>query len=301
MPAIDVALVRALLAQGPDGAAGASIRPVTSAGTDNALFRVGEGLVARLPRVRWARAQPAREHRWLGHLAQGLPLAIPEPVFLGQPAAGYPFEWALHRWRDGTNALGADLSEDMLAAERLGEFVASLRTLDAADGPAAGRANNGRGAPLALRSGAVADPLAQLDDLIDVPAARRCWEIDVATPVWAGAPHWVHGDLHGGNLLLVDGRIDAVIDFGTLGVGDPAVDLLPAWTLFSGDARDRFRTIAGLDDAAWARGRAWALSIALIALPYYRSTNPVIVEQSRSVIDAVLHDVVHDVVHDVGG
>ena len=130
VPAIDVALVRALLAQGPDGAAGASIRPVTSAGTDNALFRVGEGLVARLPRVRWARAQPAGEHRWLGHLAQGLPLAIPEPVFLGQPAAGYPFEWALHRWRDGTNALGADLSADLEAAERLGEFVAALRTPD---------------------------------------------------------------------------------------------------------------------------------------------------------------------------
>ena len=121
----------------------------------------------------------------------------------------------------------------------------------------------------------------------------------------AAVHHCLHGDAvaarNGGNLLLVDGRIDAVIDFGTLGVGDPAVDLLPAWTLFSGDARDRFRTIAGLDDAAWARGRAWALSIALIALPYYRSTNPVIVEQSRSVIDAVLHDVVHDVVHDVGG
>lgn len=281
----------ALLAQAPGGFAEASIRRVASAGTDNALFRVGESFVARLPRVRWVRAQPAREHRWLRHLARGLPLAIPEPVYLGQPAAGYPFEWALHSWREGRNALGTDLSEDILAAERLGEFVAALRTLDAVDGPAAGRANNGRGAPLALRSRAVAHALTQLDDLIDVPAARRCWEIDVATRVWAGTPCWVHGDLHGGNLLLVDGRIDAVIDFGTLGVGDPAVDLLPAWTLFSGDARDRFRTVAGLDDAAWARSRAWALSIALIALPYYRLTNPVIFKQSLAVISAVLDDV----------
>ena len=138
---------------------------------------------------------------------------------------------------------------------------------------------------------AVAHALTQLDDLIDVPAARRCWEIDVATRVWAGTPCWVHGDLHGGNLLLVDGRIDAVIDFGTLGVGDPAVDLLPAWTLFSGDARDRFRTVAGLDDAAWARSRALGAFHRTHRAAVLPAHEPGDLQAVPAVISAVLDDV----------
>lgn len=289
-PTIDVETVRHLLTAVQPDLARAALRPVPTAGTDNALFRVGPDLVARLPRVPWAAAQPAREHRWLPQLAPKLPLPIPEPVVLCPPAHDYPFQWSLHRWLPGESVLQAPLANPLREARRLGAFLRTLRGLDADGGPVAGEANNGRGTRLATRDKAVRSAVAELEREIDVAAALAAWEADAATPGWPDPPVWVHGDVHAGNLLAADGALSAVIDFGTLGVGDPAVDLLPAWNLFDGAAREAFRDAIALDDSSWARGRAWALSVALIALPYYLDSNPMVVAQSRRVIAAVLAD-----------
>lgn len=287
-PEADAARLRRMLAATRPELADAPLRPVPSAGTDNALLRVGDALVARLPRVPWARAQPAREHRWLPVLAPALPMAIPEPVALCPPGPDWPCAWSLHRWIPGTSALAASLADPLQAGRGLGAFLRALRGVDAAGGPAAGPDNNGRGAPLATRDAAVRRALAEAPAEVDRAAALAAWEADAARRPWSGEPVWVHGDVHAGNLLLQDGVLSAVIDFGTLGVGDPAVDLLPAWNLFSGEAREAFREALDLDDDAWARGRAWALSVAVIALPFYLHSNPVIVAQARRVIGEVL-------------
>lgn len=289
-PEPDAAMLRRMLAAAQPALVDEPLLAVPSAGTDNALFRIGDALVARLPRAPWATEQPAREHRWLPVLAPALPIAIPEPVALCEPVDAWPCQWALHRWLPGANGLEAQLADAVSEARRLGDFLRVLRTVDATGGPAAGGGNNGRGAALATRDARVRSAIVDADSEIDGAAALAAWEADSGRAPWVDAPVWVHGDVHAGNLLVQDGVISAVIDFGTLGVGDPAVDLLPAWNLFEGEARDAFRAAVGLDDDAWARGRAWALSVALIALPYYLETNPVIVEQSRHVIGAVLAD-----------
>lgn len=144
--------------------------------------------------------------------------------------------------------------------------------------------------PLAQRDGSTRDAIAQLAGEVDSAAVLAAWRADLRAPAWAGAPVWIHGDLTPGNLLLRAGRLGAVIDFGATGIGDPACDLIPAWNLLVGRARETFRAHAAVDDATWARGRGWALSIALIALPYYLQTNPAIVASSRRVIREVLAD-----------
>ncbi len=280
--------VRRLVAGQFPAWAGLPVTPVPSAGTDNAIYRLGEGLAVRLPRVARAVPQVEKERRWLPLLAPRLPLAVPEPLALGAPGEGYPFSWSVCRWLPGASALDAALAEPARAARDLAAFITSLQGADTTGGPPAGAHNFGRGLPLAQRDGAVRSAIAALGARIDAAAVTAAWEEALAAPLWPGPPVWVHGDLMAGNLLVTGGQLSAVIDFGGLGVGDPAVDLLPAWMLFSGAARAAFRAALGVDDAAWARGRGWALSVALIALPYYLHTNPGIVAQSWHTLRAVL-------------
>ncbi len=286
----DAALVRRLLAaQFPQWAA-LPITPVLSAGTDNALYRLGDDLAVRMPRIHWAIGQVAKEQRWLPQLAPHLPLAIPVPLAAGAPGEGYPWQWSICRWLPGENAARARFTDPCQAAIELAQFVVALQRLDAANGPPPGDHNSWRGEPLARRDQATRTAIAALGDLIDAAAVTAAWEADLHAPAWDGPPIWIHGDLAGGNLLAVQGELSAVIDFGCLGVGDPACDLIVAWNLFDGAARGAYRAALAVDDAAWARGRGWALTNALIALPYYLHTNPVIVAASWRVVEEVLAD-----------
>ncbi|MEA2350763.1 MAG: hypothetical protein QOG86_1704 [Thermoleophilaceae bacterium] len=290
----DASLVRRLLAAQAPRWAALPLTPVASAGTSNAVYRLGDDLAVRLPRHPGAAGQVGKEHRWLPGLAPYLPLPIPLPVARGVPGEGYPWPWSVCRWLDGENATLDRLAAPYAAAVDLAAFVTALRGVDATGGPPPGEHNFGRGAPLAQRDGSVRDALAALDGpvdgAVDTAAIRVEWDTALRAPVWDGAPVWVHGDLSPGNLLARDGRLSAVIDFGGLGVGDPACDLLVAWSLFGAEARQEFRDALGVDDASWARGRGWALSVAVIALPYYLRTNPMIVRDSRHTIAAVLAD-----------
>jgi aminoglycoside phosphotransferase (APT) family kinase protein len=266
------------------------IARVESTGTDNAIFRLGDELALRLPRRPSATAQVDKEQRWLPLLAPHLPLDIPTPLARGEPALGYPWRWSVCRWLDGVDALAADLAESRDAAAALAQFVNALRRVDASGGPPPGATNFYRGAPLVQRDPYVRRALLALTDDVDVAAAARVWDAALAAAPWDGSPTWIHGDLAPGNVLVRDGRVCAVIDFGCLGAGDPACDLMAAWNLFAGAARDVYRVSLAPDDETWARGRGWALSMALIAWPYYRTTNPGLVAQSRHTIEAVLSE-----------
>ncbi|MFN8499012.1 MAG: aminoglycoside phosphotransferase family protein [Anaerolineae bacterium] len=286
----DETLVRRLLAAQLPPWASLPIAPVASAGTDNALYRLGGDLVARLPRIHWAVGQVEKEWRWLPRLAPHLPLAVPVPLALGQPGAGYPWHWSVCRWLDGENAIAAPLADLRPAAADLAGFIAALQRLDASGGPPPGPHNSGRGVPLAMRDEATRAAIAALRGVIPTDAAEAAWQAALDASEYAGAPVWIHGDLLPGNLLVRQGRLSAVIDFGCLGVGDPACDLLPAWTLFDGESRAVFRAALKADDAAWARGRGWALSFGLTALAYYQTSNPVLAGVARRAIAEVLAD-----------
>ena len=256
----DVDLVRRLLrSQFPEWAE-LPIERVESAGTDNALYRLGEDLVVRMPRVESAIGQAEKERRWLPRFAPHLPVAIPTPIASGDPGEGYPWDWSIYGWLEGENATIDKIADQRLLAADLASFVAVLREIDSTGGPLAGRHNFYRGVPLAMRDEPTREALASCGGLVDTEAALAAWEASLEVPLWEEAPVWVHGDIQSGNLLAVDGRLSAVIDFGGLGLGDPAVDLIVAWNLLSAGTRPAFREALEVDDATWLRGRGWALS-----------------------------------------
>jgi len=288
-PAINVLLVKKLISGQYPGWAHLRIQPVKSGGTDNAIYRLGEDMAIRLPRVDWAVGQVEKEQQWLPKLAPLLPLPIPTPLAVGMPAEGYPWHWSVCRWLEGENAIIGKIADPRQAAVALAQFIASIQSIDAAGGPVPGPHNSYRGVPLALRDKGVREAIANLnDDKLDGAKATAAWEEALRAPVWQGPPVWLHGDLHPGNLLTERGKLSAVIDFGTLGIGDPACDLMAAWTFLSSSTRDLFRASLSADDAAWARGRGWALSFGLIAYAYYIDKNPVLAAISRRTIDEVL-------------
>jgi aminoglycoside phosphotransferase (APT) family kinase protein len=264
------------------------IRQVESAGTDNTLFRLGSDLVIRMPRIAWAVPQVAKEQRWLPQLVTQLTTPISVPVALGEPEFEYPWQWSVHRWIEGTNAIVTDMHDDDVFASEIGQFVCELHALNAAHGPRAGAHNFNRGVPLPERDGATQAALDASVGLTDVDALRRIWQAALQLPAWSGPGVWVHGDLAPGNVLVHGGHLAAVIDFGGLGVGDPAVDMLISWNYLSPRARRRFRQIVAVDDATWLRGQAWALSVAIIQLPYYYHSNLTLRDNALFTINAVL-------------
>ncbi|MET9428444.1 aminoglycoside phosphotransferase family protein [Streptomyces sp. NPDC003036] len=290
-PDIDAALVRRLIAARFPRWAGLPVAPVDSAGTSNAMYRLGEDMVVRLPRTAGAAGDVGREHTWLPRLAPALPVPIPVPLGTGRAAEGYPWPWSVYRWLDGANPDIGRIAEPDAFARDLAEFAAALHGLDTAGGPA-----SYRGEPLARRDAETRAALAHLRGTLGTDAAARAslvWDTALRAPAWPGPPVWIHADLQPGNLLTAHGRLSAVIDFGCLGLGDPAVDLIAAWYVLPAEARGTFRDALEADDASWARGRGWALSIALLELRYYRDTNPAMARIARHVIDEVLADQEH--------
>ena len=286
----DTSLVRRLVAAQLPQWTDLPIRQVRSGGTDNALYRLGDELVVRLPRIHWAVEKLDKEEQWLPRLAPELPLAIPVPFARGTPAEGYPWNWSVYGWLEGETATIERVADAREAAADLGRFVAALQRVDPADGPPPGEHNSYRGVPLATRDAITRAAIHSLREVIDVDAATVAWDAAVGALAWDGPPVWIRGDLQSGNLLAVQGRLSAVIDFGCLGVGDPACDAMVAWTYLTAETRDAFRAELSVDDATWARGRGWALSVAVVALRYYRDTNPVLSGIARHAIAEVLAD-----------
>jgi aminoglycoside phosphotransferase (APT) family kinase protein len=258
---LDESLVRALLEEQFPEWAGLSLLRVEPSGTDNAIFRLGNELAVRLPRRDGSLDEEGNEHTWLPRLAPRLPVEIPLPVACGWPGAGYPWHWSVCTWLEGETPIGVPLAADELVA-----LVEALQRIDSRGAPDPGA---GRGEPLVTRDRRVREALERLE----APGARDLWEEAAAAPAWPGERVWLHADLDARNVLVRDGRLTGVIDWGCLGAGDPAVDLMAAWKLLNANGRERFREALAVDDDTWLRAEGWALSQALIALDYYTPEN----------------------------
>jgi len=267
---IDAALVERLVGDQFPELLG-TLRPLASTGTVNEIFRLGDALCVRLPRI--DDRDLLKEWEWLPRLAPRLPLKIPAPVALGEPGHGYPYRWAIYEWIEGLPY--ADGVQEEQAARDLAGFVRALRALPHEGAPPAGRA-----------------PLAELDlvtrGAIESPEVLAAWEEALTAPEWDGTPAWIHTDLLRTNVLVRDSRIAAVIDFGAVGVGDPASDLTAAWALFGPAGRAVYRAELDVDDGTWARGRGIALHQAALIIPYYAETNPSFSTLARRTIDQIL-------------
>ncbi len=256
--AVDAEQVRRLVADQFPQWADLPVEPVADGGWDNWTFHLGPEKLVRLPSAAEYAVAVDKEHRWLPVLAARLPLPVPTPLAQGEPGAGYPYPWSIYRWLDGEPASVDGIADPVRFALDLADFLAALQGVDTADGPQPGIHNWFRGGTLRTYDRQIQRALAQLDGHVDAELVRQIWA-SALDARWDGVDRWFHGDLAEGNLLLDDGQLAAVIDFGTCGVGDPACDLAIAWTLLSADGRQVLRQRLSVDAAAWARGRGWAL------------------------------------------
>lgn len=262
---IDADLVRRLVADQFPQWAGLPVEPVVPGGWSNRTFRLGEELVVRLPSAERYVAETEKEPRWLPILARELPLPIPEVVALGRPGEGYLWPWSVYRWIDGTPAEKGPIRDMAAFAGDLGAFLVALRQVETHNAPPAGQHNFHRGGDLAVYVRETQAALESLGAAVDQAVCRAIWDMALASR-WEHDPVWVHGDVSAGNLLVRDGRLSAVIDFGSSAIGDPACDLYIAWTFLDASGRAALRRTVGLDAAAWARGRGWTLWKALIVM-----------------------------------
>ena len=266
------------------------VRPVDADGWDNATFRLGECMSVRLPSSQAYVEQVEKEQRWLPVLAPRLPLPIPEPLAKGKPGCGFPRPWSVYRWIDGQTAETGTVADMPGFAADLAGFLAALYQVDPSGGPLPGTHNFFRGGSPAYYDAETRAALAALHGHIDTGLAAEVWEAALAAR-WDGQPVWFHGDAQPGNLLLgPSGRLSAVIDFGTCGIGDPACDTTIAWTFLSGESQRVFRQQLPVDEATWTRGRGWGIWKAMIVLVRELDTDPGQAEFTTSVIEKIIAD-----------
>ncbi|MFD7029797.1 aminoglycoside phosphotransferase family protein [Streptomyces sp. NPDC059917] len=275
---IGTELVRQLVdGQFPEWAA-LPLVAVEPGGSDHVIHRLGRELAVRLPRRAAVAERFATEYHWLPRLAPHLPLAVPEPVRAGRPGFGYPWPWAVFRWLDGEQATVEVLGDSAAAAVELAGFLEALQRFPAEG--VSGDLSHGSLADRDRETRASIARFGEAGEVFDAPAATALWDAALGAPGWDRPPVWFHGDFHTGNLLTVDGRLSAVIDFGGLGLGDPARDLMVAFTLLSPGSRTVFRAALGVDEATWTRGRGWALATGLNAYAAYGAVDAGVAAQT---------------------
>ena len=281
---INIALVKRLLAEQFPHLAARSITVVRSTGTVNAIYRLGKELYARLPRRQeWAESIE-NEWAWLPKLAAHTSLDIPEPLAKGKPTDWYPCPWAIYQWIEGFPYQDNLLSDERQVAHDLANFVLELRKVPTLGAPRGGRR------PLIELDRVTRFEIESSRDVIDSEAASAAWARSLESPPWNGEPVWIHGDLLKSNLLVRDGRLCAVLDFGGVGVGDPAADVIPAWSIFTRAGRETFRQALEVDNDTWSRARGYALHQALMIIPYYSKTNPEFVTMAKRTVKEILTD-----------
>jgi len=297
--AIDEALVRSLLTASCPAYSGLPLHRLDASGSSNALFRLGDHLLVRLPRQPGGTSAIESEQRWLPYVAASLPVPVPEVLAVGEPGFGYPERWSVVRWLEGEVPSGPARGEAPRSglARDLAAVVIGLRELPVPDGAVTDpRLRWYRGRPLAGMDGSTRTAIAEcraIDGLdLDLDACTDVWEATMRLPGVGDdvAPRWHHADLVAENLLVRDDRLAGVLDFGGLAVGDPTVDLVVAWELLDPAARGTFRRLVGVDDATWLRGRGWALALGVLTFPYYWSTMPARCAQRLALTRAVLAD-----------
>lgn len=287
--AIDTTLVHHLVATQFPLWKDLPICPVACSGWDNRTFHLGHQMLVRMPSAADYEAQVEKEHYWLPKLAPLLPLQIPVPLAMGKPAGGYPWKWSIYRWIEGDSAASGYIANLCEFATDLANFLVAFQRIDSKGGPLPGLHSFYRGGTLTTYDAEFRKALTLLKNKVDVKAATEVWEAALKT-AWQEKPVWVHGDISAGNLLVQNGKLSAVIDFGQLAVGDPACDLAITWTLFKGESRKIFRAMLALDEGTWVRGRAWTLWKALVVAAGLTNPNNSESAQCWRIIDEVLNE-----------
>lgn len=286
---IDVDLVQRLIVEQFPKWCHLAVRPVAQSGWDNRTFHLGDDFVVRLPCAAVYAAQVEKEQQWLPRLAPFLPLAIPVPVAMGKPTKYYPWSWSIYHWLSGESAASAKVSNLNSFATALAHFLLALEKIDPTNGPLADTHNFHRGGSLVVYDQQMRQALSLLNRQINTVAAQDIWETALATH-WPHQPIWIHGDISNGNLLVYDGQLSAVIDFGQLAVGDPACDLVITWTFLRGESRKYFRALLPFDHETWTRARAWGLWKASILTAGLVQSNAIEAANARQTIDEILAD-----------
>jgi aminoglycoside phosphotransferase (APT) family kinase protein len=284
---IDAALVERLIAAQFPQWAGLSVTPVEVDGWDNRTYRLGDRMTVRLPTAAGYVPGVAKESYWLPRLAASLPVAVPSILADGAPGEGYPVPWSVRDWIPGRTASPERIDDLARFAVSVAEFIRALQRCAAVGGPSAGEHSFYRGASPVHYDLDTRRYLAALDGRVDTTRAAAVWDAALAAR-WRGTPVWFHGDIAHGNLLVQDGRLVAVIDFGTSGVGDPACDLVIAWTMFAGESRAAFRSAVAQDDGTWARARGWALWKALLNVA--KDADTAATAENQRVVEEILAD-----------
>lgn len=266
------------------------LKIIKSSGTDNTLFRLGNEYIIRLPRIEWVPGSNDicinKEYEWLPKIARALKIPISEPVFKGNPDKSYPWSWIITKWNEGHNPDFEQNDEYELLAKDLAYFLNDLHKIKLENEPLP---LSRRGVPLNDIDGETRKALGELEGEIDIPSVASLWDHLLNVPSWNKDPVWIHGDFLPGNIIVQNNLLSAVIDFSDVGIGDPACDLIIAWSLLNSHSRRTFRkNLDNIDNDTWERGRGWALSIALIMLPYYKNTNPTLATLARRMIANVL-------------
>ena len=286
-PRINEQLVRDLVAEQFPHWAHLSVTPVASSGWDNRTFHLGDGLSVRLPSAEAYAPAVLKEQHWLPKLAPQLPLAIPKPVAMGQPCTRFPWHWSIYTWLPGASAATAQVDDPLRLAEALADFLQALQAIDVRQAPH--DPQQSRGGSLHRWQPQVNEALARLEHKVDTRAAASLWQQALDAPLNA-PPVLFHGDVSAGNLLIENGQLCAVIDFGGMSVGDPACDMAIAWTYFDADQRAVFRRKLAVDEHIWARGKGWALWKGLILLAGLIKSNEVETRAAPRAIEQLLND-----------
>lgn len=284
---IDTQLVYKLIASQFPQWADLEVKPVACGGWDNRTFHLGEHMSVRLPSAECYASKVEKEHHWLPKLALLLPLPISTPLAMGKPGEGYPWQWSVYRWIEGETAAAERIIDLRQFATDLAEFLKALQKCGTTGAPMGDPHNFYRGAEIAVYDDQMRRAIEILANKIDVVIVTALWDAVLST-TWRTSPVWVHGDVTVGNLLVNKGRLSAVIDFGGMGIGDPACDLVIAWTLFKGESREAFRAALSLDDDTWDRARGWALWKAMIVCAQLPGTNPLDIDRSWEVFAEVI-------------
>ncbi len=268
-----------------------AISPVAQGGHDNRTFHLGSEYSVRLPSAQGYERQVQKEQTWLPKIAPHLPLPISQPIALGVPSDDYPWKWSIYRWLEGESANCLTLSEAALEtiAVQLAHFLSEFHKFDAEGAPVPGLHNWWRAAHTSIYDEETRDLIDKLRAYIDADKAKDLWQKAIDSK-WHREPVWVHGDVASGNLLVKDNRLAAVIDFGCMGIGDPACDLTIAWTFFKGNSRERFKATIALDEHTWERARGWAMWKAL----YEISVLPDKTGQALAKQQQIIHDVLEE-------
>jgi aminoglycoside phosphotransferase (APT) family kinase protein len=282
---IDVSLVtRLIAAQFPEWAH-LPISVVANSGWDNRTFHLGEEMLVRMPSGEHYAKAVAKEQRWLPRLAPYLPRPIPQPLALGKPGPGYPWPWSIYGWLEGEIATRNSTPNLVAFAEDLAEFLLALQQVETTDGPT----RKMRGGSLELWREQAETAIDLLADQIDTQTAIEIWQLALDAP-FEEKPVWYHGDVAAGNLLVQDGALSAVIDFGGLGVGDPGCDMAIAWTFLEPQSRQAFRERLGVSHAVWNRGRGWVLWKGMIVMADMIQTNAIEAASAGYAVEQLISD-----------